>query len=171
MKAILRDLLISRDGTQVVSFQLNKCEDFRAAYDTLINKDLDLDVKEHKEKRSLNANAYAWVLINEIANVMRLSKEECYLMMLKDYGQTEIVSTTSDDLNGYAKYYELLGESELNGKVFKHFRVFKRSSEFDTKEMAIFIDGIIQEAKQLGIETMTPNQILEIEAAWRNNER
>ena len=168
MRATLKDLMISRDGTQVVSFLLEKDEDFRPAYDTLVTKDLDLQVKEHRDKRSLNANAYAWVLINEIANKLRLDKEECYIEMLKHYGQSEVISVKQGiDISRYIKYYELLGESELNGKVFEHYRVFKGSSEMDTREMAVLIDGIVQEAKQLDIETMTPNQILEMEAAWR----
>ena len=55
-------------------------------------KDKLYEIKEYKQKRSLNANAYMWVLINEIANKVHLSKEEVYLNMLKSYGQSTIVS-------------------------------------------------------------------------------
>ena len=169
MKGILKDLFINRDGTQVVSFLLDKNEDFRASYDTLINKELDIQVKEHREKRSLNANAYAWVLINEIANAMKLDKDEVYFDMLKHYGQVEVISVKDGiNLKNYIKYFEEFGRSELKGTLFIHYKIYKGSSEFDTKEMSIFIDGIIQEAKNLGIETMTPNQILEMENAWQN---
>ena len=105
MKGILKDLFINRDGTQVVSFLLDKNEDFRASYDTLINKELDIQVKEHREKRSLNANAYAWVLINEIANAMKLDKDEVYFDMLKHYGQVEVISVKDGiNLKNYIKY-------------------------------------------------------------------
>ena len=123
------------------------------------DKEYQVEIKEYKQKRSLNANAYAWVLINKIANVMRLSKEEVYLNMLKHYGQSQVVSIVSEvNITGYFKYYEVIGTSILNNKEFNHIRVFKGSSEYDTKEMSIFIDGIVQEAKQLDIETLTPNQ-------------
>ena len=131
------------------------------------DKEYQVEIKEYKQKRSLNANAYAWVLINKIANVMRLSKEEVYLNMLKHYGQSQVVSIVSEaNITGYFKYYELIGTSILNNKEFNHIRVFKGSSEYDTKEMSIFIDGIVQEAKQLDIETLTPNQLAELKSLW-----
>jgi hypothetical protein len=64
------------------------------------------------------------------------------------------------------KYFEEAGESTLNGKLFKHYKVFKGSSEFDTQEMSIFIDGIVNEAKNLGIQTDTPDQIAKMKALW-----
>ena len=115
------------------------------------------EVTEYHEKRSLSANAYAWVLINKIADVLRKSKEEIYLQMLKDYGQGELVSVLSDiNVNGYFKYYEEYGKGHVQGKEFTHYKVWKGSSEYDSKEMSILIDGIIQEAQNLGIETITP---------------
>lgn len=115
------------------------------------------EVIEHHEKRSLSANAYAWALINKIADALRKSKEEVYLQMLKDYGQSEFVSVLSSiDVKGYFKYYEEYGKGHVEGREFTHYKVYKGSSEFDSKEMAVLIDGIIQEARQLGIETITP---------------
>lgn len=131
------------------------------------DKDYEIEIKEYKQKRSLNANSYCWVLINKIANVMRKSKEEVYLQMLVDYGQSELVSILSSiDVKGYFKYYKEAGKSVLNNKEFTHYRVYKGSSEYDTKEMSILIDGIVQEAKQLGIETMTPDQLAELKSLW-----
>lgn len=123
-------------------------------------KDKVFDIKEHKDKRSLSQNAYAWKLITEIGNILRKSKEDVYLMMLKDYGQSEIISILSTvKPHGYFKYYEKIGTGIINDKEFTHYKIYKGSSEFDSKEMSIFIDGIIQECKQLDIETMTPNEI------------
>lgn len=131
------------------------------------DKEYQIEIKEYKPKRSLNANAYAWVLMNKIANVVRLSKEEVYFNMLKHYGQSQVVSIVSDiNIQGYFKYFEAIGTSILNGKEFSHIRVFKGSSEYDTKEMSIFIDGIVQEAKQLDIETLTPDKLAELKDLW-----
>lgn len=119
--------------------------------------DVKFEVTEYHPKRSLSANAYAWALINKIADALRKSKEEIYLQMLKDYGQSEFVSVLSNiDVKGYFKYYEEYGKGHVEGREFTHYRVYKGSSEFDSKEMAVLIDGIIQEARQLGIETITP---------------
>ena len=124
------------------------------------DKDKIYEIKEKKEKRSLSQNAYAWKLITEIGNVLRKSKEEIYLNMLKDYGQSQIISILSTvDPNGYLKYYEEIGTGIVNNKEFTHYKIFKGSSEFDTKEMSIFIDGIIQECNNLGIATLSKEEI------------
>ena len=167
MKARIRDLTFSRSGEQIITFALAPGEDVRATFDKLHDKDIRLDIKQYREKRSLNANNYAWELITKIADKMLLSKEDVYLRMLKEYGQSEMISVLSHiDISPYLKYYEEAGTSTLNGKEFTHYKVYKGSSEFDTREMSIFIDGIVQEAKNLDIETMTPNQIAEMESAW-----
>lgn len=125
-----------------------------------LDKDKKYELKDYHQKRSLNANAYCWKLITEMADVLRLSKEEVYLQMLKSYGQSEIVSMLSS-INpvGYFKYYEAIGTGIVNDKEFIHYKIFKGSSEFDTKEMSIFIDGVIQECTNLGIPTLTPEEV------------
>lgn len=127
------------------------------------------EIKEYKEKRSLNANNYAWKLITEIGNILRKSKEEVYLQMLKDYGQQEMVSILSSiDPKGFFKYYSVAGKSVLNDKEFTHYRIYKGTSEYNTKEMSIFIDGVVQEAEQLGIQTKTPDEIERLKRMWNN---
>lgn len=131
-------------------------------------QEIDIELKEHKEKRSLNSNGYAWVLITKIADVLRANKEDIYLEMLKRYGQSEIVSVLSHiDMTGYFKYYEVAGTSTLNGKEFTHYKWFLGSSEYDTREMSILIDGIVSEAKALGIETLSPEEIENLKNMWR----
>ena len=117
-------------------------------------------IKEYREKRSLDQNAYAWKLITEIGNVVRKSKEEVYLDMLKHYGQSEVVSILSSiNPSGYFKYYEAIGTGIVNDKEFTHYRIYKGSSEFDKHEMNIFIDGIIQECDNLNIPHLTREDI------------
>ncbi len=128
---------------------------------------LSIKIDKYREKRSLNANNYAWKLLTEIGNVLRTNKEVVYLEMLKRYGQSEIFSVLSHIPFGeYVKYYEECGESMLNGKLFKHYKVYKGSSEFDTREMSIFLDGVVSEAEELGIQTMTPNEIANLKSLW-----
>lgn len=125
-------------------------------------KDLEkkFEIKQYRQKRSLNANAYCWALIGEIADSLRLSKEAVYLNMLRDYGQSEIISVRADiNINGYFKYFEKFGTGTVNGREFTHYKVYKGSSEYDTREMSIFIDGVVAEAKNLGIQTLTELQL------------
>lgn len=128
----------------------------------LFNQDKEklFEIKEYKEKRSLSQNAYAWKLIMKLANVLRKSKEEVYLQMLKDYGQSEIVVILSKvNPYGYFKYYDKVRDVIIKGNQFTQYKIYKGSSEYDSKEMSIFIDGIIQECQNVGIETMTLDEI------------
>ena len=141
--------------------------------DELIRWLLDQDrqklyqVEEYKEKRSLSANAYLWVLVGKIADVLRTSKDEVYVEMLKRYGQGDYVSVRSDiNVNGLFKYYEERGQSEVNGKQFTHYMVYRGSSEYDTREMSVLIDGVVSEAKELDIETLPPQQIARLQEEW-----
>lgn len=134
-----------------------------------LDKDTVYDVKidKHREKRSLNANAYLWKLVTEIGNVLNKSKEEVYLQMLIDYGQSEMVSILSEiDVKGYFKYYKLAGTSLLNGKEFNHYKIYKGSSEYDTKEMSILLNGVVQEAKNLGIKTKDDIELERLVEEW-----
>lgn len=125
------------------------------------------EILEHRQKRSLTANAYAWALITKIADAVRLSKEDVYLNMLKHYGQSEIISVVDNvNLGGYFKYFEEIGRAELQGKTFIHYKIYKGSSEYDTREMAILIDGIIHECQNLEIETMPEHELEHLLEKW-----
>ena len=129
-----------------------------------------IEVKKYRSKRSLNANAYCWVLLEKIADKIGLSKEDIYKRMLQDYGTIAvgddgkkiIFSVKAEvDVSKYFKYYKFLGDSKDGS--YKHYYVIKGSSEYDKEEMKKFIDGIVQDCQMLGIETMTPEEIAKLE--------
>lgn len=157
-----------RTNKPTLTLEINELNDFKCIVDDLKDKDkLSIEVKPYRQRRSLNANSYSWALIGKIADVVGAGKDEIYLAMLKRYGQSELISVLSHvPFGNYIKYFEEAGESRLNGKDFTHYRVYKGSSEFDSREMSIFIDGVVSEAKDLGIQTETPNQIAEMKARW-----
>lgn len=130
----------------------------------------DYEICKAKQKRSLNANNYAWQLITQIGNALRMSKEEIYFDMLKRYGQGGAISVEerfAENFKRTYKYHESLGKSDLKGKTFEHFRFWVGSSEYNTQEMSILIDGIVQEAKQMDIETLTPMELERLKDEWR----
>lgn len=141
--------------------------DIREVYDTLRDKAVSVDIKAWHPRRSLNANSYAWVLIGKIANMIGSTADEVYIECLRAYGQSMMYPALPDvDVSGYFKYYTREQDGVLNGKVCAWYRVYKGSSQFDTAEMAKFIDGIISEAKALGIDTETPQNIELIKQRW-----
>ena len=139
----------------------------------LIPKMLNLDeskeyeVKEYKHKRSLNANAYYWVLINKIADALNQSKEFVHMCMLKQYGQRYVVCVPYDTpIESLVKYYEQDGVRKQGDRLFKTYNVYLPSSEMNTYEMSKLIDGTVEEAQSMGIETMTPDEIAHLKAMW-----
>ena len=160
MNGKLKDLTRNMDGTWNLTVTVTG--DCRAIWDKYREKEIDLEVKQHRNKRSLDANGYLWALIGKIADALRESKDDIYFDMLKAYGQGGAVSVEekyAEDFKRSYHYHEKLGESQLNGKTFVHFRFWVGSSEYDTKEMSILIDGVVKEAKNLDIETMTPEEL------------
>ena len=82
------------------------------------------------------------------------------MQLLKDYGQCEVISMKSNiNPNGYFKYYEPIGTGYVNGNEFTHYKIYKGSSEFTTLEMKYLLDGVINEAENLGISTLTSKEI------------
>lgn len=158
----------TEEGKAVVTFEINERMAALEMIDELYGKEkLSIKVDQYREKRSLNANNYAWKILTEIGNKTRQSKEDVYLLMLKRYGQSEMVSVLANVPFGkFVKYFDEVGESELKGKLFKHYRVYQGSSEFSTEEMSIFLDGVVSEAKDLGIPTETPEQIARMKDLW-----
>ena len=137
--------------------------------DWLLEQDKEklFEIKEYKKKRSLNSNAYLWVLCTEIANIMTLSKEEVYVKMLEDYGVSILVPLTVDtEPKKYFKYYSYFDKGKLNGKECIWYKVFKGSSEYDSKEMTHLLNGVVEEAKQLGIMTLDEIEIQEMLDRW-----
>lgn len=122
-------------------------------------KEGNYEIERKRKKRSTDANALCWKLCTEIANVLRTDKDSVYVDMLKRYGQSDIVSVLSTvDVMGYFKYFDVFGTGTVKGKEFTHYKVYKGSSEYDTREMSILLDGIIDEAKSLDIEVISERE-------------
>ena len=157
-----------RTKNALLTLSINEKQSAMDLFDELnqANK-LKITIDIYREKRSLNSNNYAWKLMTEIGNVLRANKEDIYFKMLKRYGQRTMISVQSHiPIQEFVKYCEEAGESTLKGKEFKHYFVYKGSSEFDSREMSIFLDGIIDEAKALGIQTETPEMIAKLKSLW-----
>jgi len=134
-----------------------------------LDKPQAVTIKTYREKRTIDQNAYLWKLTNELANVLLISKEECYLRLLKNYSQSSIVSVLNEAVPMFLraiKYYDIMSESELNGKTFTHIKVYMGSSEMNTKEAWILTQGLIDECQEQGIPTDTPEEIERLKALW-----
>lgn len=156
--ARLLDLTFGINGKQRLTVELDS--DYRAEFDELKDTDVDVTIKKHRVKRSLDANAYCWVLVDKIAEKRHMSKLEVYRNAIRDIGGvSEIIciqnkaAQTMKDLwtrNGLGWQVEEL-ESKLPNCT--NLVLYKGSSVFDTRQMSALIDSLIQDAKAIGIET------------------
>ena len=128
----------------------------------------DISVTKHREKRSLDANAYFHVLVGKIANKLGLGLEEVKKSMVEEYGTVAFVARipATADLNTIYKYCKLIGESKGTKDPCNDWYIFKPTHDHNKEEMAKLIDGTIREAQQLKIETRTPQQIAELMSLW-----
>lgn len=133
---------------------------------------LSIKAVKYRKKRSLDANSYAWALMTKIANHpdVSSSKEEVYEDMLQKYGPIyededgyiTITVKKSVDMNKVDGHWKYIKD---NGK-FASYLMIKGSSEYDTAEMSHFIDRIVEEAKELEIETATPDELERMKQEW-----
>ena len=145
-----------------------------ASLDEFRDKILDVSVREHREKRSLDANAYAWVLIDRISEKTRIRKQEIYREAVRDIGgnsdtlciQTKAVETfrKSWERNGLGWMTDTL-ESKIPGCT--NVIVYYGSSAYDTAQMSRLIDHLVQDAQTLGIETLKPEEQERMCLAWK----
>ena len=122
------------------------------------------EIKEYHEKRSLNANSYFYVLQNKLAQVLKISNDELHEHLIKRYSNIIIITVPENyDITGFAKYYDIYNEGEIKGNKVIQYKIYKPSHTMDVKEFTRLLDGLISECKEVGIETKTPEQLLELE--------
>lgn len=155
------------ESNYVVSFESKT--DIRSGIEELKDKDLSLKVKPYRKKRSLDANAYFWVIVGKIADKLECDTHKIYVEMLKRYGVfTHIVVKRNvvDKIREEWRYCEVQGEVIVNGSVGVQIMCFFGSSTYDTKEMSRLIDGVIYEAKELGLEVLSDEEIQRMKDRW-----
>ena len=162
--AKLLDLSIGFNGKQRLTVELD--EDFRAEFTDLKDVEVDVSVKKHRNKRSLDANAYAWTLIDKIAARRGMSKAEVYRNAIRDIGgvsdivciQNHAKETLKDiwTRNGIGWQVEEM-DSKLPGCT--NLVLYKGSSVYDSKQMSCLIDSLVQDAQAIGIETRPQAEI------------
>lgn len=136
-------------------------------------KTYDLVIKEHRRKRSLDANAYCWVLLGKLGEKLHIPSEEIYREFIHRVGSYEILPVREKAVdkfkegwqsNGIAWIVEDLGESKLEGYI--NLRCFYGSSSYDTLEMSRLLDEIVSACKEQGIETATGAELALLMEEW-----
>ena len=136
-------------------------------------KELSVEIKAYRKKRSLDSNSYCFILCQKIAETINSTKELVYQKIIKEVGQFELMPIKNEaverwqkvwDGKGLGWFSEVLEDSKLPG--YKKIISYYGSSVYDTKEMSLLINEIVSQCKELNIETMTPIELQRLNEAW-----
>ena len=157
-------------GEKIISFSINEPSALHEVDKIKSCEKLQIKAVKHRERRSLDANAYAWVLMQKIAEATDTDKWSVYLRCLQDYSRAfSHVIVKPEAVDRMKELYRTcvdLGGITVNGRTGHQLQVYYGSSCFDTKEMAVFIDGIVRECKDLNIETLPPEELERMKKGW-----
>ena len=167
----LREPTRNRDGTYNLTVAV--ASEFYELYEELKDHEVDVIIKKHSRKRSLDANAYAWVLIGQIAEKMKLSKTEVYRKIVLENGVFSIHCVPDGQLAEFREDWESLGlgfqvetfPSKIPGCTSCVF--YKGTHLYNSAQMARLIEGIIQEAEALGIPTISDAERDRLLGGWK----
>lgn len=157
-----------------LTLEVNEMQSFMQLIDDMGGcEKLSIEIKPYKERRSLDANAYAWVLMDKLAEKMGISKVDIYRGYVKHIGgNSEIVCVQNNAVERLCEGWSKNGigwqtdsfESKLEGCT--NVILYYGSSTYDTAQMSRLLDLIIQDCKQLDIPTETPDEIARLKALW-----
>ena len=141
----------------------------------LKDKKYDLTVKQHRKHRSLDANAYAWTLIDKLSAALHKKKSEIYRETIKNIGGVSesfclptaaaVRLAESWDDGSHLGRQAIMEDAIFEG--CSNLTLFFGSSEYDTKQMSALIDSIIEDCKAVGIETLPPEKLALLKEEWR----
>lgn len=163
------DLKITLDGLKDA---LRCAEDLSK----LVGSEVDFDVKKHRERRSLNANNYFYQLVGKLAEATDSSKDEIHNLMLGRYGQYMkdkdgnivfcLYPADIDYRNLTDVHLKPTGHTEQKNITYEWFAVMRGSHTYDSREMSKLIDGVVSECKELGIETLSEDELKRMVASY-----
>ena len=163
-----------RTGKPCLTLEVNERNDFEALVDEMRDKDkLSIEVKPYRERRSLDANAYFFVLADKLAEKLNTTKEEVYRNAIKEIGGvSETVCVRNQAVERLCEGWRKNGlgwqtdtfPSKIEGCT--NVILYYGSSTYDTAQMSRLIDNIIQDCKAVGIETCTPEETARLLSLW-----
>lgn len=178
MRIRLRNIQIFRNlsGTWRLEAEIgaDSVSPLRMYLDELKGRDTAAELKVWRERRSLDANAYAWALIDGIAQAIREDKASVYRAAIREIGgNSQLVCTLDASVAKLRRVWEDNGigwvtdtlPSKLPGCT--NVLLYYGSSVYDTAQMSLLIDHLVYEAKELGLETLPPAELERLMEQWQ----
>lgn len=149
-------------------------KDAQNAYDELCGKDVSIEIKRWRDKRSLDANAYCWVLCGRIAEALDGDKEDIYREAIRSAGVVELAPVKNEQVEELIARWDKVGIGffaeewqPCKKEGYTYVNKYYGSHTYDTAEMSRLLRYIVEEAQGLDIETKTPDELARMEALWQ----
>ena len=130
----------------------------------------EYEFKQIHKKRSLNSNAYLWVLCDEIAKVIHSTKEEVYKILVARVGwYVELQFKDKETMDAFRLNWQKNGLGFVTRTVDKELCImhcYYGSSRYPQDKMNVLLEEAVSEAKALGIETLTPSELERMKEEW-----
>lgn len=165
---------LEADGDKQTLFQM--FEELRATESLVVN------MGKAKRKRSLDANAYYWLLLGKLSKALKISSSYCHNLMLRRYGvleefdgkvvylvipDTEEATRTADE----AETYHIKPTSNVregkDGLMYRTYLLLKGSHKYTREEFSRLVEGLVDECKNVGIETATPDELAKMMSLYK----
>lgn len=141
---------------------------------------VDIEVKKHRERRTLDANAYFWVLADRLAKAVStkgtrpVTSSDIYREYIKDVGAFEYIPIKTEAVTRWCEIWEAKGQGwicEVQSECkrtpgYTNVKCYYGSSVYDKEQMTRLIDLLVADCKDNGIETRTPNELAEMMSLW-----
>lgn len=134
---------------------------------------MSAELKHRKKPRSLDANAYCWVLIGKIAQVCGATRQDIYREIVRKVGVADVVCIPDKSVDRICQGWAANGigwqTERLKSKIpgCTNVILWYGSSTYNSAEMTRLIDEVVAEAKELGIETATPSELARLKEEWQ----
>ena len=165
MTGKLRDLTINRDKTQNITVTVGA--DFREEFDRLKDGQVEITIKPRRNRRSKDANSYAWLIIDRIAEAMNVDKVDVYRSAIRSIGGvSETVCTSNKAVSALCEWWESNGigwvtetmPSKIQGCT--NVVLYCGSSQYDKAQMSRLIDHLLQDAETIGLAIDKPTDLV-----------
>lgn len=141
----------------------------------LMNQDKGrlFDITEHKTRRSLDANAYYWVLVGKLAKKLNISSARLHNLLLRECGLPFLIDghvsmqpipdtdAAEEQVLESSTYHLKPTSGVIEGKdgIYRWYIVLRGSSSYNKEEFSGLLNRLLEECKTQDIETMTPEQL------------
>lgn len=169
------ELLYDRDNL-IIPFEKGNVHEMNRVVESVqdISRDITVEIKVKRKGRSLDANAYLWVLIGKLGEKLYKPDSEIYREYIKDNGVFQIIPIRKDAIDRWIQIWKSKGTGWVcedlgackNTPGYHNIKCYYGSSTYNSKEMSRLIDAVVADCKEQGIETLTPSELIRLKQEW-----